>query len=105
MSGSPVYIDNKLVGAIAFSFPFSKVPIAGITPIQQMIDLFEKGSVGETPHPKEPRAISFAQLASTGLEAKFAKTGDWPDFTDSAAIGRLVGSLCRSWANKLLRLL
>ena len=33
MSGSPVYIDGKIVGAIAFSFPFSKEPIAGITPI------------------------------------------------------------------------
>ena len=32
MSGSPVYIDGKIVGAIAFSFPFSKDPIAGITP-------------------------------------------------------------------------
>ncbi|HKP47847.1 MAG TPA: SpoIVB peptidase S55 domain-containing protein, partial [Pyrinomonadaceae bacterium] len=29
MSGSPVYIDNRLVGAIAYSFPFSKEPIAG----------------------------------------------------------------------------
>src|SRR5206468_3165400 len=48
MSGSPVYIDNKLVGAIAFSFPFSKEPIAGITPIQQMIDIFEKGSASQT---------------------------------------------------------
>jgi hypothetical protein len=65
MSGSPVYIDNKLVGAIAFSFPFSKEPIAGITPIQQMIDIFEKGSAGETPHPTQPHAVSFAQLAST----------------------------------------
>ena len=63
MSGSPVYIDGKLVGAIAFSFPFSKEPIAGITPIQQMIDLFEKGS-GETKRPSEPRPVSFAQLAS-----------------------------------------
>jgi len=36
MSGSPVYIDGKLVGAIALSFPFSKEPIAGITPIEQM---------------------------------------------------------------------
>src|SRR6266851_2334772 len=43
MSGSPVYIDGKLVGAIAFSFPFSREPIAGITPIKQMIDIFEKG--------------------------------------------------------------
>ena len=34
MSGSPVYIDGKLVGAIAFSFPFSREPIAGITPIK-----------------------------------------------------------------------
>jgi hypothetical protein len=66
MSGSPVYIDNKLVGAIAFSFPFSKEPIAGITPIQQMIDIFEKGSASQTQQrPREPRAVSFAQLAST----------------------------------------
>jgi hypothetical protein len=42
MSGSPVYIDGKLVGAIAFSFPFSKEPICGITPIRQMIDIFER---------------------------------------------------------------
>src|ERR1700741_757894 len=32
MSGSPVFIDGKLVGAIAFSFPFSKEPIAGLPP-------------------------------------------------------------------------
>ena len=42
MSGSPVYIDGKLIGAVAFSFPFSKEAIAGITPIQQMLDIFEK---------------------------------------------------------------
>ncbi|MFQ5791188.1 MAG: SpoIVB peptidase S55 domain-containing protein, partial [Acidobacteriota bacterium] len=38
MSGSPVYVDGKLIGAIAYSFPFSKEPIAGITPIQEMIE-------------------------------------------------------------------
>ena len=42
MSGSPVYIGGKLVGAIAYSFPFSKEPIRGITPIAQMIDIFEQ---------------------------------------------------------------
>jgi hypothetical protein len=36
MSGSPVYIDNKLVGAIAYAWPFGKEPIAGITPFSQM---------------------------------------------------------------------
>ncbi|MGC2657499.1 MAG: SpoIVB peptidase S55 domain-containing protein, partial [Bryobacteraceae bacterium] len=37
MSGSPIYIDGKLVGAVALGFPFSKEPIAGIQPIEQMI--------------------------------------------------------------------
>src|ERR1700692_4587146 len=37
MSGSPVYIDGKLIGAVAMAFPFSKDPIAGIRPIEQMI--------------------------------------------------------------------
>jgi hypothetical protein len=71
MSGSPVFIDGKLVGAIAFSFPFSKEPIAGITPIKQMIDLFNKGS--ENAKPREPRAVSFAQLASTEWKPNLPK--------------------------------
>jgi hypothetical protein len=37
MSGSPVYIDGKLVGAVALSFPQSKEPIAGIRPIEDML--------------------------------------------------------------------
>ncbi len=37
MSGSPVYIDGKLLGAIALGWPFSKDPIAGVTPIEQML--------------------------------------------------------------------
>ncbi len=39
MSGSPVYIDGRLVGAISYSIgAFSKEPIAGITPIAEMKD-------------------------------------------------------------------
>ncbi|MBE0711648.1 MAG: hypothetical protein IH583_04630, partial [Candidatus Aminicenantes bacterium] len=37
MSGSPVYIDGKLIGAIAYGFSFSKEAIAGITPIEEML--------------------------------------------------------------------
>jgi hypothetical protein len=37
MSGSPVYVDGKLAGAIALGFPFAKEPLAGIQPIEQMI--------------------------------------------------------------------
>ncbi len=38
MSGSPVFVDGRLIGAIAFSFPFAKEPIAGITPIAEMLE-------------------------------------------------------------------
>lgn len=37
MSGSPVYIDGKLAGAVALGFPFSKEAITGIQPIEQML--------------------------------------------------------------------
>ena len=31
MSGSPLYIDGKIVGAVSYGFSFSKKPIAGVT--------------------------------------------------------------------------
>ncbi|MGC4053229.1 MAG: SpoIVB peptidase S55 domain-containing protein [Paludibaculum sp.] len=37
MSGSPVYYNGRLMGAVALSFPFSKEPIAGIRPIEEML--------------------------------------------------------------------
>jgi hypothetical protein len=37
MSGSPIYIQGKLLGAVAFAWEFAKDPIAGVTPFSQMI--------------------------------------------------------------------
>ncbi|CAN5533953.1 SpoIVB peptidase S55 domain-containing protein [soil metagenome] len=64
MSGSPVYIDGRLLGAISYSFPFSKEPICGITPIEQMLEIFEQKQNTKTTS-SEPRAFSFAELAAT----------------------------------------
>ncbi len=63
MSGSPVFIDGKLVGAVAYSFPFGKEPIAGITPIGEMI---------EATRVDTPRAASARFLPSPGLLAGLA---------------------------------
>jgi hypothetical protein len=41
MSGSPVYKDGRLIGAIASTWQFSKEPIAGITPIGEMLPALE----------------------------------------------------------------
>ncbi|HEY6292322.1 MAG TPA: SpoIVB peptidase S55 domain-containing protein [Terriglobia bacterium] len=37
MSGSPVYVDGKLLGAVAISFPFAKEPYGLVTPIEDML--------------------------------------------------------------------
>ena len=53
MSGSPVYIDGHLVGAVAYSLgQFTKEPIAGITPIGEMIDA---RVAGRRPSASRPR--------------------------------------------------
>jgi hypothetical protein len=66
MSGSPVYVNGKLVGAISYSFPFSKEPICGITPIEQMISIFEKKTPSRTAS-VEPRKYSFGELVSSSV--------------------------------------
>jgi hypothetical protein len=81
MSGSPVFIDDRLVGAIAYSFPFSKEPICGITPIQQMIDIFEQGN-DKPKRNAEARAMSFTELASAEWKPRLPK----PTFTSTSLI-------------------
>lgn len=49
MSGSPLYIDDKLIGAVSYGFDFSTEPIAGITPIVDMLDAMAR--------PQTPPAI------------------------------------------------
>lgn len=39
MSGSPVYLDGRIIGAVAFGWSYSKEPICGITPIAEMLKL------------------------------------------------------------------
>ena len=64
MSGSPVYIDGKLVGAIAYRIgEFSKEPIAGITPAASMLEINE---MDKTPSPewRRPKPEPTWQLAA-----------------------------------------
>ncbi len=42
MSGSPVYFGNRLAGAVAYTWGFAKEPLAGVTPIQEMLSIERK---------------------------------------------------------------
>jgi hypothetical protein len=54
MSGSPVFLDGRLAGAVAFSWPFSQEAIAGITPIETMHRLASTGAEPIAPAPPLP---------------------------------------------------
>lgn len=98
MSGSPVYIDGKLVGAISYSFPFSKEPICGITPIEQMISIFEQKQ-GPKVTASEPRPLSFSEMASTGWTATFPRnaspSGLLTGISDSSLLMAVAGQTFR----------
>ncbi|QQS48628.1 MAG: hypothetical protein IPM66_08395 [Acidobacteriota bacterium] len=73
MSGSPVYIDGKLLGAVAFGYQFAKDPIAGITPIQHMIEVFENKQPDEKKDLDKPRRVSFSEIAFNENSREFAE--------------------------------
>ena len=70
MSGSPVYIDGKLAGAVAMAFPFAKDPIAGIRPIEAMIRTSTSSS---KPTSAPPAGAQRAALFDRDLTRGFPK--------------------------------
>src|SRR5271163_4758544 len=77
MSGSPVYFDGKLAGALAFRIgEFSKEPIAGVTPIEEMleIDALDRG-----PAPATMRAgLPATDPSNQGSASRTASPGETP---------------------------
>src|SRR5579859_299457 len=70
MSGSPVYIDGKLAGALAFRIgEFSKEPIAGVTPIADMLEI---NALDKSP----AEEASAAKPAVSNVAGKTAAPGD-----------------------------
>jgi hypothetical protein len=90
MSGSPVYIDGRLIGAVSYSLgSFSKEPIAGITPIEEMT----QEAALATPRPAAARVHLEFPLTRDNLVAAFRKALNWNrPFADRASDAQLVGA-------------
>jgi hypothetical protein len=72
MSGSPVYVDGKLIGAVASGFSFSKEAIAGITPIDEMLAI---GKASEEPRPGATAPVAIREdLSQEELSGAYLKT-------------------------------
>src|SRR6267378_7063867 len=75
MSGSPVYFDGKLAGALAFRIgEFSKEPIAGVTPIAEMLEI---NALDHSPA-EEAAARPSVNGVAGNIAGKTASPGDGP---------------------------
>ena len=101
MSGSPVYFNGRLAGAVAYTWGFAREPIAGVVPIQEMLGI-------ETREPPQTRAAGRLPDAAgrsglrwladpTALPAHFAS------YFDGFAPGTAAGGLAPIGAPLLLR--
>ena len=86
MSGSPIRIDGKLVGAVAYSWGFAKTAVAGITPINEMLAIMERDAepaaartgstfVGPDDLARLSRPGRLADFFSTRFEALVRRSG------------------------------
>lgn len=71
MSGSPIYIDGKLLGAVAYAWEFAKDPIAGVTPFSQMVE-YVRANDRKIAAEAQDRAL--ARTARLGLPAIWDRT-------------------------------
>lgn len=109
MSGSPVYIDGRLVGAVSYSIgSFPKDAIAGITPIAEMKDATEMSRRAGTRQariqlPLTPERLAAALTASYRAIAPFAARPSDVQVTGMAAeTGAQLGALLRPIATPLV---
>jgi hypothetical protein len=112
MSGSPVYIDGQLIGAVSYALgSFSKEPIAGITPIAEMTD----ATAFSAPRAPGTRVHVDLPLTPDNLVGAFRKALNWnrpfaeqPSDTQLigvsgvAGVGQEIGTLLRPIATPLV---
>jgi hypothetical protein len=89
MSGSPVYIDGRMLGAVSYSLgQFSKEPIAGITPIGEMTD----ATAMSAPAPgTRPVAMTWPPTPQDLLTIWARDLGRTRPFTEDASQALLTG--------------
>jgi hypothetical protein len=85
MSGSPVYIDDKLIGAVAYAFPFAKEPFAGITPIREMVDIFKEKP---EPGPRRVHRVNPYKMYDVAQLPSFLSHFELPQFIVEPSLTR-----------------
>ena len=70
MSGSPIFIDGKVIGALAYGWQFAKEPICGITPIDEMLKIARASAPADGAMPAAAPRVSAAEFLTAIGTAK-----------------------------------
>jgi len=119
MSGSPVYLEDRLIGAYAYGWSFGLQPLAGVTPIRNMLDELQRpldrklpGWFGPLPAPPGPvsdsrqyykapfRSVPFAKLTS-GLPKRPPESGGLRRLNTPLLLGGMPGDVA-TWLGERL---
>jgi hypothetical protein len=102
MSGSPVYIDGRLIGAVSYSLgQFSKEPIAGITPIAEMVEAAtlpgprRQAARVELPTPLTPDGLRTSLREAFSWVRPFAESPSDVQVLTGTSVAPGIGSLLR----------
>lgn len=101
MSGSPVYIDGKLVGAVAMAFPFAKDPIAGIRPIEEMLRVTSAGTSPPQPRVSYERSINASLIPQPEPDAVMAGSSRMIDIATPLSFGGFTDSAIAHFSPEL----
>lgn len=82
MSGSPCYIDGKLIGALSTGIAFEKEPIGGITPIAEMLDQLR--DIPDTTPSRTPLILPKLEPPKVLKSALLGQMLDFPSLTGEA---------------------
>src|SRR5258708_24646815 len=86
MSGSPIYIDGKLIGALAYGWTFENEPIAGVTPIHNML-----AELGKKPGSVPPGAPAAGNYGTPHPLLTPLSLGGFSAATIDMVAGQLIG--------------
>ncbi len=81
MSGSPVYVEEKLIGALAYAWPYSTEAIAGITPIENMLPVLDLPATERAPVEGDIKKEEMDSASGMSQEISLSTNStpqDWP---------------------------
>ncbi|MEN6626790.1 MAG: SpoIVB peptidase S55 domain-containing protein [Candidatus Sumerlaeia bacterium] len=92
MSGSPVFVDGRLIGAVAYGWTFAYEPVCGITPIESMWQVWRNIGQPALAKPQPRSAGPELEAGAWDWEADWAKfqrimNGSAPEQVSNSAIG------------------